>query len=260
MFLLEDPHLWRGGDSPQWWGYAFEKVKWFVCGCDPRFKSGQRQFETSENAWTMASMLNNLYLCVLSVLVRVCLTVRFHCDQYPFTMMGVDEIRALVSDLVSLDTDMDAAQIADMKKCCAVIEDMTNDATRKLVSSCGGRAVLQIYMSDGWATSIRAQDSSKVGDARVSRTGRLREEFVLERVIVKCMSGDRVECAIKLARPRILGSKKCSDLFSCAICFQPMLQLMGHTGVSISVYLQDGLRSEERRVGKECRSRWSPYH
>ena len=28
----------------------------------------------------------------------------------------------------------------------------------------------------------------------------------------------------------------------------------GHTGSS------PGLRSEERRVGKECRSRWSPYH
>src|SRR3712207_483856 len=24
--------------------------------------------------------------------------------------------------------------------------------------------------------------------------------------------------------------------------------------------LKDGARSEERRVGKECRSRWSPYH
>ena len=23
---------------------------------------------------------------------------------------------------------------------------------------------------------------------------------------------------------------------------------------------QEGIRSEERRVGKECRSRWSPYH
>ena len=23
---------------------------------------------------------------------------------------------------------------------------------------------------------------------------------------------------------------------------------------------EDGIRSEERRVGKECRSRWSPYH
>ena len=27
------------------------------------------------------------------------------------------------------------------------------------------------------------------------------------------------------------------------------------------VYLMnDAVRSEERRVGKECRSRWSPYH
>ena len=25
-------------------------------------------------------------------------------------------------------------------------------------------------------------------------------------------------------------------------------------------YIADFLRSEERRVGKECRSRWSPYH
>ena len=25
-------------------------------------------------------------------------------------------------------------------------------------------------------------------------------------------------------------------------------------------FLAEGLRSEERRVGKECRSRWSPYH
>ena len=25
-------------------------------------------------------------------------------------------------------------------------------------------------------------------------------------------------------------------------------------------FLLAGLRSEERRVGKECRSRWSPYH
>ena len=34
---------------------------------------------------------------------------------------------------------------------------------------------------------------------------------------------------------------------------------------SIGIVLQDGSilfhrRSEERRVGKECRSRWSPYH
>ena len=27
-----------------------------------------------------------------------------------------------------------------------------------------------------------------------------------------------------------------------------------------SLILETGMRSEERRVGKECRSRWSPYH
>ena len=27
----------------------------------------------------------------------------------------------------------------------------------------------------------------------------------------------------------------------------------------MDIYM-DGMRSEERRVGKECRSRWSPYH
>ena len=28
----------------------------------------------------------------------------------------------------------------------------------------------------------------------------------------------------------------------------------------INLTIRDGDRSEERRVGKECRSRWSPYH
>ena len=33
---------------------------------------------------------------------------------------------------------------------------------------------------------------------------------------------------------------------------EPSLMALLHSGCSI--------RSEERRVGKECRSRWSPYH
>ena len=30
--------------------------------------------------------------------------------------------------------------------------------------------------------------------------------------------------------------------------------------IQIQTRIQQGMRSEERRVGKECRSRWSPYH
>ena len=33
-----------------------------------------------------------------------------------------------------------------------------------------------------------------------------------------------------------------------------------HTKASSDAYTANLCRSEERRVGKECRSRWSPYH
>ena len=33
-----------------------------------------------------------------------------------------------------------------------------------------------------------------------------------------------------------------------------------YLGVTALGAVKDGTRSEERRVGKECRSRWSPYH
>ena len=32
------------------------------------------------------------------------------------------------------------------------------------------------------------------------------------------------------------------------------------TGILVFLGLSILVRSEERRVGKECRSRWSPYH
>ena len=40
----------------------------------------------------------------------------------------------------------------------------------------------------------------------------------------------------------------------------PLEQMRGIRGNRISIIFQDSSRSEERRVGKECRSRWSPYH
>ena len=42
------------------------------------------------------------------------------------------------------------------------------------------------------------------------------------------------------------------------------LQLIPYTAMTAlvfpGVFSVDANRSEERRVGKECRSRWSPYH
>ena len=38
-----------------------------------------------------------------------------------------------------------------------------------------------------------------------------------------------------------------------------MHDIIEHYG-KVVIALAGVLRSEERRVGKECRSRWSPYH
>ena len=38
-----------------------------------------------------------------------------------------------------------------------------------------------------------------------------------------------------------------------------MLMMLYNTGTRLGL-IHELRRSEERRVGKECRSRWSPYH
>src|SRR2546422_7018397 len=41
---------------------------------------------------------------------------------------------------------------------------------------------------------------------------------------------------------------------------EPQLDVPEDRGVASEAMLDEAARSEERRVGKECRSRWSPYH
>src|SRR5260370_40698531 len=54
---------------------------------------------------------------------------------------------------------------------------------------------------------------------------------------------------------------------SCNLDFQPAVSVRAKVlgvefnGRPVAFLAQsNGIRSEERRVGKECRSRWSPYH
>src|ERR1017187_3810938 len=43
-------------------------------------------------------------------------------------------------------------------------------------------------------------------------------------------------------------------------CVIFLLQNLSHTQCGAVALIRIASRSEERRVGKECRSRWSPYH
>ena len=51
---------------------------------------------------------------------------------------------------------------------------------------------------------------------------------------------------------------KCTGCMECIdICHKGAIQIVD-SGMEYNAIIDS--RSEERRVGKECRSRWSPYH
>ena len=156
--------------------------------------------------------------------------------------MDADVVRSWLRDLSAVGTDLDSEGDRALMRACAIIEDMTASKCKRLITEAGDRPVLQVYMSDGWTTDVNSKDGGFVGHVRVTRSGRLRTEFCIQRVIVKSKVGEQdMQLAIKIERPRCLAGKKCGDLWTAAFDFQPTLKMMGHRGVSISIYLQDGL-------------------
>ena len=58
-----------------------------------------------------------------------------------------------------------------------------------------------------------------------------------------------------------LDSQKLTDAMTALQKYNELPELeLAFDGNEKKVKYQKRIRSEERRVGKECRSRWSPYH
>ena len=71
----------------------------------------------------------------------------------------------------------------------------------------------------------------------------------------KVMLGNEEQAAAKLSELRKMAASTPFALSDLTEGTQTLLQF----GIAADD-TTDVLRSEERRVGKECRSRWSPYH
>src|SRR2546426_186414 len=103
-----------------------------------------------------------------------------------------------------------------------------------------------------------------VGDAIVSSGSEWSCGVVL-RLIAPTMSQQRPNDPCILIRQRDRGDVWMAP---CGQTRQPAVAMLGTADVvpqnrASAMYeqrAQVGIRSEERRVGKECRSRWSPYH
>src|SRR5256886_11691198 len=69
------------------------------------------------------------------------------------------------------------------------------------------------------------------------------------------------ELAHVMATRTLLNQQKRMIALAVAASLSAPYELVAHTrGLQREYAIDDGQRSEERRVGKECRSRWSPYH
>ena len=58
----------------------------------------------------------------------------------------------------------------------------------------------------------------------------------------------------------LLMSAMASSASFCALLINAVFSSSVKLVPLIAAFLSANARSEERRVGKECRSRWSPYH
>src|ERR1022692_2077475 len=98
----------------------------------------------------------------------------------------------------------------------------------------------------------------------------LPEELIRDLVLMK-LQAVGLRGAAQLMPAELSGGMGRRVALARAIALDPMLVMYdepfaGLDPISLGVVgqlirrLNDALRSEERRVGKECRSRWSPYH
>jgi len=97
---------------------------------------------------------------------------------------------------------------------------------------------------------------------------RAKDQNPFTRLLVKTCPFDRDARLLRAATTRRLFSQNYFSFRESAyINFLPpqwlknkRLAAMEKRLLSLPVGAQYWMRSEERRVGKECRSRWSPYH
>ena len=71
-------------------------------------------------------------------------------------------------------------------------------------------------------------------------------------------TGGRMACADGVLS--VEGADEAIVYVSIATNFNNYQDITGNPAERAKDYLVRAMRSEERRVGKECRSRWSPYH
>ena len=137
-----------------------------------------------------------------------------------------------------------------------VFSSYSNLKWERLLAAYPEAPSLSVYMSDGWSADVSSWSQKLIGQHVVRRRGNLRWEFLLQRGILRILTGDdRIEVAVKLSEPICLSSgRKAWSFFTAGCEFLPAPRHLGARGITISVHLYDGALFSPRRKHFAARS------
>src|SRR5688572_4474500 len=128
---------------------------------------------------------------------------------------------------------------------CMLFGSMFSDRSSDSVGEYGAAHFRQIFRTNRCAINARVDDATRKGFTPMSikRVTALGASLVCNVENTRCPVSEALIAIVAVSMSRISPS-----MITLGACRK------------IERKAAEKLRSEERRVGKECRSRWSPYH
>jgi len=123
----------------------------------------------------------------------------------------------------------------------------------------GSRAFLLSPRALRWGIVLLSIAFSAYAIEKELHLRRLARMLIGERLLATALENRVHEVTLLLEAGRAMNAVLELDAVLQAI-LRSANDLLGARSASIMLLALDEHRSEERRVGKECRSRWSPYH
>jgi len=153
-----------------------------------------------------------------------------------------EKFRELVEEHARRGLDCSTTELNTCYKLSEAILYALRVRTHKMRSDHQERALMQVYMSDGWSAFTTDRVRLTCGNVTVQRNGRQKLEFLLERGMLRARRPcGKVEFCMLPSAPRGLRAGRTAwNMFTAASEFWPSLRCSGHKGIAISVYNLDG--------------------